>query len=61
MGTVTDITPRLPSELTARDRLQCLIMAQMNEERAEMMRDDQPALKAFFQMNAELLRHVAAK
>lgn len=62
-ATVTDLFDRIsnPHELTPRERLECLVLATMNDEKAELMRDDQPALKAFFQKNAEVLRHVAAK
>lgn len=53
--------PKPPKALTPRERLQCLIQATMNDEKAELCRADQQSLKAFFQSNAELFRTVAAK
>jgi hypothetical protein len=40
-------------------RLQALLMAEANEERAELCTKDQAPLKTLFQLNAKLLREVA--
>ena len=45
--------------LTAKERLQALVLAAMNEERAELCSADQPALRKVFEMNAALLRSFA--
>jgi hypothetical protein len=47
--------------LSARDKLQCLVLAQMNEEKADYCTEQQTALKAFFLMNAAMLRKVAGE
>jgi hypothetical protein len=60
-ATVTRLDEHRGRPLTAEERLECLIQAKMNEEKAELCRDDQPALKAFFMINARLLMKVAAK
>jgi hypothetical protein len=40
-------------------RLQCLLQAQMNEERAELCPKELGALRKFFEINAQILREVA--
>lgn len=47
--------------VSARDRLQCLVLAQMNEEKSEYCDERQTALKAFLLMNAAMLRKVAGE
>lgn len=62
MATVTNIADRRPvASLTPHDQLQCLVLAQMNIERAEMCRDDQAALRAFFLMNSQLMLELAKR
>lgn len=56
-ATVTTI-PRART-LTPRERMQALILAQMHEERASLCAPDQPALRAFLQMNAAFLGSLA--
>jgi hypothetical protein len=47
--------------LTAKDRMEALLMACMNEEKAALCSSvDQPGLKAMFQKNAELFRRLAS-
>lgn len=58
-ATVTDLSYRAVKTMTAQERLECLLQAKMNEEKADLCRDDQPALKAFFMANARLLLRVA--
>jgi hypothetical protein len=58
-ASVTDISHRAVKQLTAEERLECLLMAKMNEEKCDLCREDQPALKAFFMANARLLLKVA--
>ena len=45
--------------LTPRERLEALMLASMNQERADLCSPDQPALREFFQMNAALLLRFA--
>lgn len=47
--------------LSASERMECLLLAKMNEEKAELCTKDQPGIRAFFEMNAKLLHKVAAK
>jgi hypothetical protein len=57
MSTVTDIASR--RVLTPKERLEALLAARMNDERAQACSAQQPALKAMFEMNAELFRRFA--
>lgn len=60
-ATVTDISDRMPTRLlTYQERLACLVLAEMNLERAELCRDDQAALRAFFMMNYRQLLSCAS-
>jgi hypothetical protein len=62
MGTVTNIDEhREPGKLTPRDQLQCLVLAQMNIERAEACTPEQAALQAFLLMNSKLLLELAKR
>lgn len=45
--------------ITAEERAECLAMAEMNEERADACTPEQPALKKFFELNAQQLRKLA--
>jgi hypothetical protein len=54
-----EMVPPVGRILTAQMRMQALILATMNRERAEMCSPDQRALKEFFHMNAKLLAEVA--
>jgi len=45
--------------ISAELRLQCLLQAAANDERAQLCMRDLPALKVFFEINAKLLREVA--
>jgi hypothetical protein len=60
-ATVTDLTDRMPTRiLTYQERLQCLVLAEMNLEKAELCRDDQPSLREFFMMNYRQLLSMAS-
>lgn len=48
-----------PKLLTPQDRLEALLMAEMNEERATLCAPNQQALQKMFQMNAALFRRLA--
>jgi hypothetical protein len=45
--------------IDAAKRLECLLMAESNEERAELCAPDQQALKTLFEMNARLFKEIA--
>lgn len=45
--------------LTPRDRLEALLLATLNDDKAELCRADQPALRAFFERNAAAFRKYA--
>jgi hypothetical protein len=45
--------------IDAAKRLECLLMAELNEERAELCAPDQQALKTLFEMNARLFKEIA--
>lgn len=45
--------------LSPKDKLEALMLSKMNEEKAELCSNDQPALKRFFEMNAAFLLRVA--
>ena len=53
------IKPSAAKIISAADRLEALLAAEMNEERAGLCRADQPALRAMFDMNAALFRRLA--
>lgn len=62
VATVTDLTERLPARmLTYQERLECLIAAEMNLERAELCTKGQEALQAFFMQNYRLFLKVASQ
>lgn len=46
-------------EITAAERFQALLLAEMNEERAGLCADSQPGLRKMFEMNTEFLRSIA--
>lgn len=48
-----------PKMITASDRWQALILAQMNQERAELCSGVQNPLKVMFEMNAKFLMRIA--
>lgn len=48
-----------PKLLSAQDRLEALLMAEMNDERATLCASDQQALRKMFEMNATLFRRLA--
>lgn len=48
-----------PKTITAALRLQALLLAQMNQERAELCGRGQEGLKTMFDMNAQLLTRIA--
>ncbi|MBX6381474.1 MAG: hypothetical protein IRZ07_00665 [Microbispora sp.] len=48
-----------PKTITASDRWQALVLAKMNEERAELCAKDQGPLRVLFEMNAKFLMRVA--
>jgi hypothetical protein len=45
--------------VTAEERAECVALAELNEERASVCSPDQPALKKFFELNAEQFRKLA--
>jgi hypothetical protein len=49
-----------PKTITAKDRMEALLMATMNEENASLCAPDQPALRKVFEMNAALFRRLAS-
>ena len=63
MATVTHLDEHRPREvkITAREQLECLMLAQMNQEKAQLCTKDQAALAAFFLVNAQMLMKVAGK
>lgn len=48
-----------PKTISASDRLQALVLAQMNDERAELCSKDQSPLRVFFEMNSKFLMSIA--
>jgi hypothetical protein len=60
-ATVTNIAEKRGPALTPHDQLQCLVLAQMNIERAECCTPEQAALQAFFLMNSNLLLELAKR
>lgn len=48
-----------PKVLTPQDRLEALLLAEMNEERAQLCGKESPGLRTFFEMNAKLFRRLA--
>lgn len=54
------LEPLAPRVITYDERMQCLLLAEMNHERAEIARSaDQAALGTLLDMNAEFLRSLA--
>lgn len=45
--------------ITAKDRLEALLMAEINEEKAQLCSKDQGPLRTTFEMNAKLFRRLA--
>lgn len=60
-ASITSIVDRRGKPLSPAERLECLLLAKMNEEKAELCTKDQPGIRTFFEMNAKLLHKVAAK
>lgn len=50
---------RIPRTLTHAERMQSLLLAEMNQERAELCSKDLPGLRKLFEMNAQFLRSLA--
>lgn len=48
-----------PKTISARDRLQALTLATMNDERAEACSPEQKPLRVFFEMNSKFLKEIA--
>lgn len=65
MSTVTSISQAKaermlkPKLMTPRERLEALLLATLNDDKAELCRADQPALRAFFERNAAAFRKYA--
>lgn len=62
MGQVVEFPGVLGSgekRIDAATRLQCLLMAESNEERAQLCTKDQAPLRKLFEMNAQLLKDIA--
>lgn len=51
--------PTKAKVLTPHDRLEALLAAEMNEERAEMCKPKDKGLRAVLEMNTKLLRRLA--
>lgn len=49
-----------PKTISAQTRWQALVLATMNDERAEVCSADQAALRAFFEMNSKFLKEIAS-
>lgn len=49
-----------PKTITPKDRMEALLMAAVNDERAEQCGPGQPALRKVFEMNAALFRRLAS-
>lgn len=60
-ATVTNLAAHRPRSLTAKERMECLLLALMNEEKAGFCTKEQAGLRTFLNMNAALLRKVAEK
>lgn len=60
-ATVTSIDTARKGALTPGDRLQALLLAQMNEEKAQLCTKEQAGIAAFLLMNAKFLHEVAKK
>lgn len=50
---------REPKVLTPHDRLEALLLATINDERAQLCAKGQEGLRTIFEMNAKLLRRLA--
>lgn len=62
MDTVTNIADHRPTgKLTPKEQLECLVLATMNQERAELCTPDQAALAKFFLMNSAMFLKVAKR
>lgn len=62
MGKVLDFPGVIGSgekRIGADTRLQALLLAEANDERAELCTTNQPALRLFFEMNAKFYREIA--
>jgi hypothetical protein len=60
-ATVTHIDAARKAVLSPGDRLQALLLAQMNEEKAEMCTKGQEGIRAFLLENARFLHEVAKR
>lgn len=59
MGANEDKFLEQPKFISAADRLQALMLAQMNEEKADLCAKGQEPLRVFFEMNAKFLKRIA--
>jgi hypothetical protein len=60
-ATVTSIDTARKGALSPGDRLQALLLAQMNEEKAELCTKAQAGIREFLLMNAKFLHEVAKR
>lgn len=60
MAANSDKFEEQPKTISASDRWQALVLATMNDERAEVCSPDQAALRAFFEMNSKFLKEIAS-
>lgn len=58
-GRLSAFKPLPTRQLTADERMQCLLLAAMNDDRASLCAKRQEALRALFEMNANFLRSLA--
>lgn len=59
MAANSDTFVEVPKIISASLRLQALMLAKMNEERAQLCGNGQEGLRAIFDMNAKLLMRIA--
>lgn len=48
-----------PKFISVADRMQALMLAQMNDEKADLCTKGQEGLRAFFEMNSKFLMEIA--
>jgi hypothetical protein len=60
MAANADKFEEAPKTISAQTRWQALVLATMNDERAEVCSSEQAALRAFFEMNSKFLKDIAS-
>lgn len=59
MAANSDKFEEQPKTISASDRWQALVLATMNDERAEACNKEQGPLRVFFEMNSKFLKEIA--